>query len=236
MNHYVYRLDHMETGGFYIGSRSCNCHPSMDNYMGSMSRWKPDKNKLIKTIIKDDFLDRIEATLYESETIRKYIKNPLNMNFNIPGKDFHSLGMVTVIDSGGKTFQVFKDDEDLLNGVFRPLRKGKKHTEESKKKMSDSAKNRKISKEKENERRKNISKTMKGVPKTKEFCDNMSKTRLGENNPYLRYLKSNNRDHPGKGKKYEKMECPHCKRMIAKSIIKVKHLDNCKNKNNEQED
>ena len=45
--------------------------------------------------------------------------------------------------------------------------------------------------------------------------------------PFLsKYLKENGLDHHSKGKKYEKEECPHCKRMISKSIIKINHLDN----------
>jgi hypothetical protein len=107
---------------------------------------------------------------------------------------------------------------------------GRKHPEEAKKKMSESAKSRRITEENEEIRRSKISKTMKGVSKPEEFVKHMSESRKGEDNPYIKYLKANGLEHPGKGKIYEKQECPHCKRMISKSIIKVKHLDNCKMK------
>ena len=230
MYHYVYKLEHMETREFYIGSRSCKCHPSMDSYKGSMLTWKADKNKLIKTIIKEDFSNRSEANLYESELIRKFIDGPLNMNFHIPGEKFHTVGMASVIDMNGNIFLVDKDDERILNGELKHVWRGKKHSDVSKKIMSDSAKNRKITTEKEAERRQKISQTMKGVPKSKDFCENMSNTRTGENNPFSRFLKLNNLQSPTKGKKYERSECPHCKRMIAKSVIHVAHLDNCKMK------
>ena len=58
-NYYVYRLDHTETGEFYIGSRGCKCTPEEDTkYLGSMCAQKPDKSKLKKTILKIGFSDR----------------------------------------------------------------------------------------------------------------------------------------------------------------------------------
>ena len=205
----------------------------MDNYKGSMMTWKPDKNQLIKTILKDDFPNRSEAILYESELIKKHIDNPLNMNFNIPGENFHTVGMVTVTDGSGNKFLINKDDQRILDGHLKHIWSGKKHSEDSKKMMSSSAKNRKITPEKEIERRKKISNTLNGIPKSKEFCENMSISRKGENNPFSKYLKLNNLQNPSKGRKYEKEECPHCKRMISKSIIHIAHLDNCKMKADE---
>ena len=58
----------------------------------------------------------------------------------------------------------------------------------------------------------------------------ISESRKGENNPYLKYLKENGIEHNRKGVKYEKQECPHCNRMISINVIKVSHLDNCKHK------
>ena len=101
MYHYVYKLVHIETSEFYIGSRSCECHPSVDSYLGSMQTWKPDKNKLIKVILEDDFNSREEAMIFERESILSNLKNSLNMNFNIPGENFHTLGMVHVKDKEG---------------------------------------------------------------------------------------------------------------------------------------
>lgn len=74
--HYVYKLEHPTTKEFYFGSRTCEDKPDDDNYMGSMIRWKPNKSKLIKTIIKSGFENRIIATQYEADLITEHIKNP----------------------------------------------------------------------------------------------------------------------------------------------------------------
>jgi hypothetical protein len=215
---------------FYIGSRTCKCHPTMDNYKGSMMTWKPDRNMLRKFILADNFTTRKEAMIFEANLIVKNINNPLNMNFSIPGKNFHTVGMCSVVDLRGNIFLVNKNDERIQTGELRHIWVGKKHTKEARGKMSESAKNRKITDEMERLRRENISKTLKGVQKSEDFRKNMSLTRRGENNPYSKFLKSNNIQNPNKGKKYEKLECPHCKRMIAKSVIHISHLDNCKMK------
>ena len=34
-SHYVYRIDRPSTGEYYIGIRTCKCHPADDTYMGS---------------------------------------------------------------------------------------------------------------------------------------------------------------------------------------------------------
>ncbi len=93
MYHYVYRVEHIETSQFYIGSRSSKLHPSVDNYLGSMCTWKPDKTKLIKIIIKDDFKTRDEALKFEAELIKEFIENDLNENYHIPSDGFHTHNM-----------------------------------------------------------------------------------------------------------------------------------------------
>ena len=59
---------------------------------------------------------------------------------------------------------------------------GKTHSEESKKKMSESAKNRQITLENETKRREGISRSNK-KPKSKEHSANISKSKLGSKNP-----------------------------------------------------
>jgi hypothetical protein len=116
MYHYVYKLEHIETGEFYIGSRSSKRHPTLDNYLGSMKIWKPDKTKLRKIILKSDFSYRESAILFESEEILNNIENSLNRNYHIPSKGFHTNGMVTVRDKNGQTFKVSITDERYLSG------------------------------------------------------------------------------------------------------------------------
>lgn len=91
--HYVYMLIDPCTNEFYYGSRTCECNAIDDvNYKGSMCRWQPDKSKLIKTIIKDDFETRTLATEYESNIISEHITDELNRNYHIPNKGFYIVG------------------------------------------------------------------------------------------------------------------------------------------------
>lgn len=119
MYHYVYRLDHIETKEFYIGSRTSKKHPSLDNYLGSMKTWKPDKTKLKKTILKDDFANRESAIQFEANEITKSIDEDLNRNYYIPFKGFHSVGQATVRDLEGKTFNVSVNDPRYLSGELK---------------------------------------------------------------------------------------------------------------------
>ena len=116
--YYVYRLFHLETGEFYIGSRKSKNNPEMDYmYKGSMQVWDPDKNKLIKEIIKEGFATLSETIEFEANEIRKVIDDPLNRNYHIPPHTFHTEG---------------KSCSGNDNGFFR-----KKHTDEFKKHISN---------------------------------------------------------------------------------------------------
>ena len=65
--HYVYLLQHRNTGMCYIGVRSCKCKIGQDTYMGSSSvMTKKDKNGCNKIILKR-FNTRKEAIAYEVE-------------------------------------------------------------------------------------------------------------------------------------------------------------------------
>lgn len=139
MYHYVYRLDHIETGEFYIGSRTSKVHPSLDNYLGSMVTWKPDKTKLKKTVIKDNFENREDLIKFESTEIKKVIKNDLNRNYHIPSYKFYydSTGKVTVKDKNGNFFNIIKNDPRFLSGELTIYNKGVKMSDEQKKKLRE---------------------------------------------------------------------------------------------------
>lgn len=122
--YYVYKLIHKETGEFYFGSRGSKYHPSMDKYMGSMCAWNPDKTKLIKTILKDDFKTRNEATLFEVELITKHINDKLNRNYHIPSNNFYTVGRINVKDKNGKTMSVMSNDPRYLSGELVGVVKG----------------------------------------------------------------------------------------------------------------
>ncbi|MCK9574704.1 MAG: hypothetical protein WC979_03395 [Candidatus Pacearchaeota archaeon] len=121
MYHYVYRIEHIETKQFYIGSRSSEVHPTLDSYLGSMKTWKPDKTKLKKEIIKDDFICREDALKFETEEITNCIEDPLNENYYIPFNGFHTIGSVMVKNSEGHTFLIKIDDPRYASGELKPI-------------------------------------------------------------------------------------------------------------------
>lgn len=124
MYHYVYRIEHIETNEFYIGSRTSNVHPTLDSYLGSMKTWKPDKSKLKKIILKDDFESREDAIQFEANEISNVINEHLNRNYFIPGKKFCTQGFVTVRDNEGKCFNVKIDNPRYLSGELKHANKG----------------------------------------------------------------------------------------------------------------
>ena len=79
-NHYTYIIEHLETKRFYIGVRSCMCHPNQDRYKGS-GNWIATMNKseLVKSVVRV-FGSRKEAELHEVALIRESYGNPLMQN------------------------------------------------------------------------------------------------------------------------------------------------------------
>lgn len=156
MKHYVYKLTDRETGEYYFGSRSHE-DPNTDSYMGSMQAWKPeDKSRLIKEIIKDDFVTRDDAVEFESLIIEKNIDDNLNENYNIPNKGFHTKGLErtkewnTKISKGITSYfkELKKNNPEKYSYFCEKMRKlsmgenngfyGKTHSEETKQKIRDS--------------------------------------------------------------------------------------------------
>ena len=186
MYHYVYKLELPETKEYYFGSRTSKVEPIKDiYYLGSMKTWKPDKKKLVKIIIKSDFENREDCIRYERELIIEHCFDVLNRNAHIPGVGFKTIGLGQYVDKNNKIYRVSKDDDLVLNGLLKPFWTGKKHSEDSKKKMSDSALGKKIS----DETKKKMSEYWKGKPKTDKTKKKMSDSAKGENNNYVRYLK-----------------------------------------------
>lgn len=91
MYHYVYKIKDYETQEYYFGSRSCECIPENDDYMGSMCTWAKEEGyspeRHVKEIICQDFSDRSEAIEYEATIIRNHWKDMLNKNYVIPGQN-----------------------------------------------------------------------------------------------------------------------------------------------------
>jgi len=185
MYHYVYKLELPETKEYYFGSRTSKVEPIKDvYYLGSMKSWKPDKKKLVKTIIRSDFENREECIRYERELIIKHRLDCLNRNAHIPGVGFLTIGLGQYIDENGKIYRVSKEDELVEKGILKPFWEGKKHNEESKKKMSKSA----LGKVLTEDTKKKISDARKNKPKSDKTRKKMSESAKGENNNYKRYL------------------------------------------------
>jgi len=185
MYHYTYKLELPETKEYYFGSRTSKVDPVKDvYYLGSMKSWKPDKKLLIKTIIKSDFIDRKSCIEHERQLILEHRNDILNRNGHIPGVGFNTNGLGQYVDDNGKIYRISKEDELVKNGTLKPFWEGKKHTEESKLKMSESALGRKLS----NETKEKMSNFWKGNPKSDNTKKKMSESAKGENNNYKRYL------------------------------------------------
>jgi hypothetical protein len=186
MYHYTYKLELPETKEYYFGSRTSKVEPENDiYYLGSMKTWKPDKKKLVKTIIRSDFKTREECIEHEKMLILENRNDELNMNFHIPDVGFLTLGLGQYVDENGKIFRLSKEDELVKNGTLKHFWYGKKHNEESKKKMSKSALGKKIS----DDTRKKMSEYWLGKPKSDSTRKKMSESSTGDNNNYVRYLK-----------------------------------------------
>jgi len=171
MKHYVYKLTETISGEFYYGSRTFNGDIELDSYLGSMVTWKPNKDNLIKEIIKSDFSSRDEAIEYESNIISDSINNPLNRNYYIPHKGFGAkTGQIgywrnkkrpnfKAVDTHSEETKekirkslknLYKDKDHPTKGTqisdehkrrISEARIGTTHSDETKKKMSESASN-----------------------------------------------------------------------------------------------
>lgn len=137
--HYTYRIEDIETGEYYIGSRSCVGKAEDDDYMGSMRVWKPNKENLKKIILNDKFSNREEAIAEEVKMIKENIENELNQNYNIPGLGFHNTGRIFGSETRNR-MRVARLGENNPNF-------GKKHSEETKNKIRKKALGRKLSEE-----------------------------------------------------------------------------------------
>jgi hypothetical protein len=88
---YVYRIDHPETGQYYIGLRSCNCSPEDDKYMGSgikITRAIESRGiENFKKTILEVFTDRTSAAELERSLVDEArLEDPLCLNLMTGGE------------------------------------------------------------------------------------------------------------------------------------------------------
>lgn len=132
MKHYTYIINHKDSNKYYVGRHSTSNID--DNYMGS-GKWVnsiANRSNLRKTIIEfyDNHDDLVNA---ESILIEFHISNPDCMNFNNNAVGFASGSL----NPAHSEEQRARQSERLKH--HHPM-KGKHHTEEAKKKMSESRK------------------------------------------------------------------------------------------------
>lgn len=92
---------------------------------------------------------------------------------------------------------------------------GKKHSIDSKNKMSESAKNRNMSEEAKSTRNQKMSESASGVKKSEEHKKNIALAKVGANNPMY-------------GKKAKQVTCPHCNKTLGVNMASRYHFENCK--------
>jgi|688.fasta_scaffold366849_2 hypothetical protein len=106
--YYVYKLENSD-GEFYFGSRGCNCDPYDDKYLGSPKIWKPQKNLLVKTILRI-FDNRRECIMFERDLILKNINDKSNRNYGIPHPNITRENLISAVDKKGNTLTICKED------------------------------------------------------------------------------------------------------------------------------
>ena len=171
--HYTY-YSYEEWGRGYFGSRTCKCLPEEDiKYFGSFKdkTFKPS----LKIILKDDYATREEA--YADEIILqeyyKVVENPHFANRAYQtSTGFSRKGSVPWNKGIPRDPEIIKKMSNARLGK-PPHNKGKKMSEDQRKKLSDSCKGRKVS-EKTKEK---ISKAFKGRILSEEH-----KRKIGESN------------------------------------------------------
>jgi hypothetical protein len=142
MFYYLYKVTHKLTKEYYLGRRTTKNKPGEDTkYLGSMT-WDVDKSMLEKEIL-CEFSNIEDLANAEIKIIEDNIKDPLNKNQHIPGKGFYTKGPLPEnqkekmrISSTGK-----KHTEETKLKISKSLNtKGKPLSEETKRKMSESKK------------------------------------------------------------------------------------------------
>jgi len=141
--HYFYKITNNLNSHFYYGVHNTN--DLDDGYMGSGKRLhyaykKYGIENFTKEILK--FFDTSkEAFEYEAEVVtEELIKDSNCYNIKQGGEGWQTIGLVVVKDNSGNIFLVSKTDERYLSGKLKTIWTGKKHSEESKKKIKENIK------------------------------------------------------------------------------------------------
>lgn len=163
---YTYKITNITTNEFYVGVRSCDCEIEDDKYMGSSSIWtkvyiKEHRKELKKEII-EVFETRKLANIAEVKLLKSVEGNPLCINQYF---DYTPdlTGIKQTPEWIKKRIKFGKE-----HGMF-----GKHHTEETKKRISEKLKGRKLTEE----HKEKIRQAELGREISKEAREKISKSR-----------------------------------------------------------
>ena len=218
--HYTYIIKNTTNNIQYIGVRSCNCLPENDSdYMGSSKilgeAMKVEPETFTKIII-DTFPAREIANSNEQWLHETYdvARNPLFYNqMNAP------LGFCTA----GSPLSAETQKKLSENHVGM---RGRKHTPEARKKISESLKGKILSEETRNK----MSAAAKGRTLTSEH-----KKKISESLKVKTILIMGKTLSPAHKKKLigprgpqKKIQCPHCSKIGGGNVMKRWHFKNCR--------
>ena len=147
MKPYVYKCIHKETNEFYFGYRSQNKVPSSEDlgikYFTSSKYVRPRFSEFDFEIIKE-FDSKVEAHAYEQELIRENWNNPLILNKSLFPK-IKSIGSEKQrIKARERMLTNNPMKQDHLREAARNRMIGSKASEETKRKMSQTRKGKRI--------------------------------------------------------------------------------------------
>ncbi len=237
--HYVYKTTNLISGKFYIGRRSTNKHPNLDNYLGSGLHFKRSLLKHGKKNFKKEVLEICGDfdTLCEREVYWQRVEKAVELGYNLIESDTRG----GVFEAGKCPEEIRKKMSESRIGVknhqfgkvgelspqfgVEGYWKGKKISEEAKKKRRVTEINKpivtcphcgKVAKEGSNMTRYHFDNCKENPANNKEEIE-----------------KQRNESHHMKGKKFKKREqedvtCPHCDKVGRIEAMKRWHFDNCK--------
>jgi len=219
MKHYTYMITNTLNDMQYIGVRSCDCEPNEDQYWSSSKYLKEDITKFgIENFTKqilNIWNTREDALEHEISLHEQY-----NVSTN---KLFYNKSKQTSVGF----------DTTGMPGPCNML--GKKHTEESKQKMSKSKKGKPKTTEhnlKNSLSHRGEKNPFYGKKHTQESIEKIRKASTGKNNPMYGKQHSDEVKQKisqiNKGKKRVKVTCPHCGKVGGGPGMKMYHFDNCK--------
>ena len=232
--HYVYLITNIINDKDYVGVRSSDVHPSLDEYWGSgvliaKAIAKHGKHNFVKRIIKI-CKSRARALKIESLIVdEEWVKDKGNYNICTGGQGMSAIDMYGEKNPFyGKTHT--KENRDKFSKLHtgNSYALGNKWSETSKKKLSEICQGRVISES----AKKKISIAMKNRILTKEHKHNIAQSLKGK--PLTEQRKKNISEAlKGKhlGRKYPIVECPICHHTGALNNMKRYHFDNCKYNN-----